>query len=158
MTLVSFYIKGFLIYFKGIESDLWHEMGSELSNTRSTFGFYSNTCAISTWWKFRHAFSRTFALNTERYRKCLRNVILYFKLVWIYSSSHQQKWMCLINTSQKIIIINKQIKILTNTKDKDKLCTKYKNFTQFPSEEIPRKCSLRRHLGESRKESAVQNV
>ena len=39
--------------------------------------------------------------------------------------------------------INKQItNILTNTKDSDNHCKKYKNFTQFPSEEIPRKCTV----------------
>ena len=46
-----------------------------------------------------------------------------------------------------IIIINKQINkqitnIVSNTKDSDNHCKKYKNFTQFPSEEIARKCTV----------------
>ena len=42
-----------------------------------------------------------------------------------------------------IIIISKQItNIMTNTKDGDSHCKKYKNFTQFPSKEIPRKCTV----------------
>ena len=46
-----------------------------------------------------------------------------------------------------IAIINKQINkqitnIQSNTTDSDSHCKKYKNFTQFLSEEIPKKCTV----------------
>ena len=40
------------------------------------------------------------------------------------------------------MIINKQINILTNTKDSGNHYKKHKIFTQFPSKETPRKCTV----------------